>query len=73
MNREKQIEEMLNEICVNCNYLLVCEDEHLKQVCRYAKVVKVLYDAGYRKQSDKFLIKENGDVVNLSAQTEVQE
>ena len=47
---EKRIDEMLNEICTNCTYLLVCEDEHLKQVCRFAKMAKVLYDAGYRKQ-----------------------
>lgn len=50
MSKEKQIDEMLNEICTNCHYLLVCEDEHLKQVCRFAKMAKVLYDAGYRKR-----------------------
>ena len=72
MNREKQIEEMTEIVCSGC----VLNDGH----CGFANNNKLcptvledceaLYNAGYRKQSDKFLIKENGDIVNLSAQTE---
>lgn len=66
MGKEKQIEEMLNEICIKCTYLLVCEDEHLKQVCRFAKMVNILYDAGYRKQIEAEWITDEKGYVTCS-------
>lgn len=60
MDREKQIEEMAQDICVaeqKTNYS--CTEKCKKQgICAYCKVIaEHLYDAGYRKQSevvDKF-------------------
>ena len=51
MSREKQIEEMQNELCINCNQLMRCSDG-VKSGCRLMKVVDILYNAGYRKQSE---------------------
>lgn len=49
MSREKQIEEMKNEVCICCSKLMDCH-EHLKGICGFMKMIEMLYDIGYRKQ-----------------------
>lgn len=51
MSKEKQIEEMANEICINCNSRMHCHDG-LKNACLCRKVANILYTAGYRKQNN---------------------
>lgn len=49
MSIEKQIEEMANEVCIDCKHLMKCS-EILKEACAFRKAAEVLYNAGYRKQ-----------------------
>ena len=46
-----QIEEMANEMCIDCKHLFHCT-EILKEVCAFRKSAQILYNAGYRKQSE---------------------
>ena len=86
MSREKQIDtptntptqnqftnselvEMKNEVCICCSKLMDCH-EYLKGICGFMKMIEMLYAIGYRKQSDKFLVKENGDIEPLNKQSE---
>ena len=48
---KEQIEEMKNEVCICCSKLMDCH-EHLKGICGFMKMIEMLYDIGYRKQSD---------------------
>ena len=50
--RNKQIEEMKQEVCICCSKLMDCH-EHLKGICGFMKMIEMLYDIGYRKQKMK--------------------
>lgn len=67
MNRDKQIEEMAKAMCVdgmpngNCDLT----DAPCDLECVYGYCAERLYDKGYRKQTDRFLLKENGELIPL--------
>ena len=60
MNEEKQIEEMMKSICMDCRYFMRCNDdtmcdgrtlsETLKEICVTRKYAQIFYEANYRKQ-----------------------
>lgn len=62
MSKEKQIEEMVKFVCMNCRYFMQCNDdtmcdgrtlsEILKEGCWTLKYAEKLYNKGYRKQSE---------------------
>lgn len=59
---EKQIEEMLKCICMNCRYFMRCNDDTIYKGERFSEILKkgcsiwrhgeAIYNAGYRKQSE---------------------
>ena len=59
MSREKQIEEMARIIDDNHGFIVSS-----------VETAEAIYNAGYRKQKDHFLLKENGEVVPLTKQSE---
>ena len=61
MSREEQIEEMIAVIRDTVNG---CSSYWS------GLIADALYEEGYRKQSEKFLLKENGDIVSLARQSE---
>lgn len=67
MNRDKQIEEMAKAMCVdgmpngNCDLT----DAPCDLECVYGYCAERLYDKGYRKHTDRFLLKENGELIPL--------
>lgn len=60
--KEKQIEEMMKFICMDCRYFMKCNDDEmcdgrtlseiLKEDCWVLKYAEKLYNAGYRKQKE---------------------
>lgn len=68
MSGEKQIEDMVKDLCeIHCKGFKceVCD-----MACEYRMLAEALYNIGYRKQSEKYLVKENGDIIPLSKQSE---
>ena len=49
MSREKQIEETAKELC---GMNVACKDCRLDKLCLARNSADILYNAGYRKQSD---------------------
>lgn len=68
MSREKQIEEMAEITKVHCELENQCGSCHW-ETCNDC-FAEIFYNAGYRKQSEKYLVKENGDIEPLNKQTE---
>lgn len=48
-DQKQEIEEMQNEICINCVHVMDCEDS-LRKICVCGSVAQILYKSGYRKQ-----------------------
>lgn len=76
MGKEKQIEEMVKPICMNCRYFMQCNDdtiyggrplsEILKEDCWTLKYAEELYKAGYRKQVEgEWILKDHNLVCSL--------
>ena len=61
--KEKQIDKQAVEEMAEI--ILKTDD-----TCRVRTIATRLYNAGYRKQSERFLVKENGDIVPLTQQSE---
>lgn len=64
MSKEKQIKEMARVLNEEGKSL----DTVYPEDCE--KIARILYYEGYRKQDNLFLLKENGDIVNLAARSE---
>ena len=52
MSREKQIEEMAKELC---GMNIACKDCRLDKTCLARNSADILYNAGYRKQSENVI------------------
>ncbi len=68
MSKEKQIEEMVKFVCMDCRYFMRCNDdtmcdgrtlsENIKEDCWTLKYAEELYNKGYRKQSEWISVEE---------------
>lgn len=64
---KKQIEEMARFMCDNYEGEGNCGDGNKCDFdCWAYREAKHLYNAGYRKHTDRFLLKENGELIPLS-------
>lgn len=60
IDKEKQIEEIAKYLCKSYSpYCSMCPD------CYAEEEATALYNAGYRKHTDRFLAKENGEIIPL--------
>jgi hypothetical protein len=67
----KQIEEMAKVLCKNSLTEYCASGRCSNPNCLVnAKALEILYLAGYRKQSERYLVKENGDIEPLNKQSE---
>ena len=63
MSKEKQIEEMAKILCGMKNGCDGCMFD--KAHCIERNDAEAIYNAGYRKHTDGFLLKENGEIIPL--------
>jgi hypothetical protein len=66
MSEQKQIEEMAKDIAEAINHNSAVDVIRRGLICVNSEgVTRELYDEGYRKHTDRFLLKENGELIPL--------